>query len=240
MPNPLKIEAFCHPRFARTGNYLKSRRNVEFLMLTIDSTNDRAIHCSMSKGEETKQTIVDQALELVSTVGLDKLTIGALANATGMSKSGLFAHFKSKEQLQLRVLEEARERFVDVVVRPALKEPRGEARLRAIFERTMNEWEEALPGGCVFHAVAAELDDQPGPARDYLVEIQRAQREMLARATRMAIDTGELRADLDVDQFVFELVSITGAFHHFGRLLGDPNATRYARRAFESLLARAH
>ena len=193
----------------------------------------------MSKGEETKQAIVDEALELASTLGLDKLTIGALASATGMSKSGLFAHFKSKEQLQLQVLEEARQRFVDVVLRPAFMEPRGEARLRAIFDRIIKEWEDTLPGGCIFHAVAAELDDQPGPARDYLVEIQKAQRAMLARATRMAIETGELRADLDVDQFVFELVSISGAFRHFGRLLGDPNATQYARRAFESLLARA-
>jgi AcrR family transcriptional regulator len=194
----------------------------------------------MGKGEETKQAIVDQALELVSTVGLDKLTIGTLANATGMSKSGLFAHFKSKEQLQLQVLEQARQRYIDVVVTPALKEPRGEARLRAILERTLKEWEESLPGGCIFHAVAAELDDQPGPARDYLVEIMREQAKMIARATRMAIETGEFREDLDVDLFVFEASSISGAYHHFGRLLGDPNALKNARKAFEALLARAH
>lgn len=194
----------------------------------------------MGKGEDTKQAIVDQAVDLVSTVGLDQLTIGTLADATGMSKSGLFAHFKSKEQLQLRVLEEARQRYVDVVARPAFKQPRGEARLRAIFERTMKEWEDSLPGGCIFHAVAAELDDQPGPARDYLVSIQQEQRQMLERATRMAIETGEFRRDLDVDLFVFEASSIMGGYHHFGRLLGDPNAKKVVRRAFESLLARAH
>ena len=193
----------------------------------------------MNKGEETKQAIVDQALELVSTIGLDKLTIGALASATGLSKSGLFAHFKSKEALQLHVLQEARDRYIEVVAKPAFKRPRGLARLRGVFEHTMGEWEKALPGGCIFHAVAAELDDQPGPARDYLVEIQRAQRDMLAKTTTMAVETGELRADLDVDQFVFELSSITGAYHHFGRLLGDPNASSLARRSFESLLARA-
>jgi AcrR family transcriptional regulator len=193
----------------------------------------------MGKGEETKQAIVDEALELVSTIGLEKLTIGALASATGMSKSGLFAHFKSKEQLQLHVLEEARQRYIEVVAKPAFAQPRGEARLRAIVERTLKEWEEALPGGCIFHAVAAELDDQPGPARDYLVSIQNEQRKMLERATRMAIETGELRKDLEVDLFVFELSSIVGAYHHFGRLLGDPNAPELARRAFESLLARA-
>lgn len=194
----------------------------------------------MSKGEETRQAIVDQALDLVSTVGLDKLTIGALANATGMSKSGLFAHFKSKEQLQLQVLEEARERYVDLVVKPALKQPRGEARLRALVMRTMKDWEDDLPGGCVFHAVAAELDDQPGPARDFLVAVQQEQRQMFERSVRMAIETGEFREDLDVDLFVFQLTGISAGHHHFGRLLGDPNADKLARSAFESLLAQAH
>ena len=194
----------------------------------------------MSKGQETKRAIVDQALELVSTVGLDKLTIGALAGATGMSKSGLFAHFNSKEQLQLHVLQEAKERYIDVVVRPAFKKPRGEARIRAIFERTMNEWEEELPGGCVFHAVSAELDDQPGPARDYLVEIQRDQAQMVRRAAQLAIDEGEFRSDLDLDHFVFEMGAISAAYHHFGRLIGDPNAHKHAIQAFEGLLARAH
>lgn len=194
----------------------------------------------MGKGEETKQAIVDEALDLVSTVGLDKLTIGALANATGMSKSGLFAHFKSKEQLQLHVLEEAKQRYLDVVVRPAFKQPKGVARLRAVFEHTLKDWENDLPGGCIFHAVAAELDDQPGPARDYLVSIQQEQRRMLERSVRMAMETGELRADLDVELFVFQLGSITGGHHHFGRLLGDPNADKLARGAFESLLAQAY
>lgn len=194
----------------------------------------------MSKGEETKQTILDEALDLASTVGFEKLTIGSLASATGMSKSGLFAHFKSKEQLQIQVLEEARQRYVDTVMAPALKKPRGEARIRAIFENTLSEWEKELPGGCVFYAVSAELDDQPGPARDYLVQIQRDQRDTLKRAAQIAIEEGEFRRDLDVDQFVFELASITAAYHHFGRLMHDPNAERHAYQAFESLLERSH
>jgi len=194
----------------------------------------------MGKGEETKQAIVDEALDLVSTVGLEKLTIGALANATGMSKSGLFAHFRSKEQLQLQVLVEARQRFIDIVIAPALKKPRGEARIRAIFENSMKQWEENLPGGCIFHAVSAELDDQPGPARDYLIEIQRDYADTLRRAAEIAIEEGEFREDLDVDQFVFELRSITAAYHHFGRLLGDPAAEQRAHNMFEGLLARSH
>jgi len=194
----------------------------------------------MGKGEETRQAIVDQALELVSTVGLDKLTIGALAGATGMSKSGLFAHFNSKEQLQLQVLAEARQRFVEIVIAPALQKPRGEARLRAIFESTMKQWENELPGGCIFHAVSAELDDQPGPARDYLVETQRDYADTLRRAAEIAIEEGQFRKDLDLDQFVFELGSITAAYHHFGRLLGDLEADQRARNMFEGLLARSH
>jgi AcrR family transcriptional regulator len=194
----------------------------------------------MGKGEETKRAIVDQALQLVSTVGLEKLTIGALADATGMSKSGLFAHFRSKEQLQLQVLVGARERFIDIVIGPALKKPRGEARLRAMFENTMRQWEEELPGGCIFHAVSAELDDQPGPARDYFVEIQRDYGDTLKRAAEIAIEEGEFRKDLDLDQFVFELGSIAAAYHHFGRLLGDPDAEQRARNMFEGLLARSH
>ncbi|MGD8826672.1 MAG: TetR/AcrR family transcriptional regulator, partial [Myxococcales bacterium] len=177
--------------------------------------------------------------DLASTVGLEKLSIGSLANETGMSKSGLFAHFQSKEQLQIQVLEEARRRFVDLVIAPALKKKRGEARLRAIFDNTMRRWERSLPGGCIFYAVSAELDDQPGPARDFLVQIQRDQRDTLKRAAQIAIEEGELREDLDLDQFVFEMASITAAYHHFGRLMHEPDAERHAYQAFESLLERS-
>ena len=194
----------------------------------------------MGKGEETRRAIIDEALELASTVGLEKLTIGALAGTTGMSKSGLFAHFRSKEQLQLQVLAEARQRFIEIVIVPAMQKPRGEARLRSIFESTMKQWEEDLPGGCIFHAVSAELDDQPGPARDYLVETQRDYADTLRRAAEIAVEEGEFRKDVDLDQFVFELGSITAAYHHFGRLLGDPEAEQRARKMFEGLLARSH
>jgi len=194
----------------------------------------------MGKGEETKAAIVEEALELVSTVGLEKLTIGALASATGMSKSGLFAHFRSKEQLQLQVLEEARQRFVDIVIAPALKKPRGVARIRAMFDSTMRHWEHDLPGGCIFYAVSAELDDQPGPARDFLIAIQRDHGETVKRAAEIAVEEGEFRSDLDLDQFVFEMGSITAAYHHFGRLLGDPKAEQHALKSFDALLARSH
>ena len=168
------------------------------------------------------------------------MTIGALASATGMSKSGLFSHFRSKEQLQLQVLDQARRRFIDVVIAPALKKPRGEARLRSIFESTLKQWEEELPGGCIFHAVSAELDDQPGPARDYLIQTQRDYADTLRRAAEIAVEEGQFREGLDLDQFVFEFSSITAAYHHFGRLLGNPDAEQRARTMFEGLLARSH
>jgi hypothetical protein len=104
----------------------------------------------------------------------------------------------------------------------------------------MKQWEDDLPGGCIFHAVSAELDDQPGPARDYLVETQRDYADTLRRAAEIAIEEGQFRKDLDLDQFVFELGSITAAYHHFGRLLGDPDADHRARNMFEGLLARSH
>ena len=193
----------------------------------------------MGKGQETKRAILGEALDLASTVGLSGLTIGSLASATGMSKSGLFAHFRSKEQLQVQVLEEARRRFIEVVMVPALKQPRGVPRLVAMMKNSLGNWENDLPGGCVFYAVAAELDDQPGPARDYLIKTQTEQAESIRRMAQAAVEEGQFREELDLDQFVFEFGAISAAYHHFGRLLGDPRAEERARKAFDSLLARS-
>ena len=125
----------------------------------------------MRKGELTRQSIVEHAAGLASRIGLGGITIGALAGDLDLSKSGLFAHFRSKEALQLQVLEHAAARFTELVIRPALAAPRGEPRLRALFDR-WRRWPEAsgLPGGCLFVQAAVELDDQPGPARDQLVQ----------------------------------------------------------------------
>lgn len=194
----------------------------------------------MSKGTNTKQAIVDEALELVSVGGIGALSIGSLAKTTGMSKSGLFAHFGSKEQLQLTVIQAARERFIDMVVAPSLKEPRGEPRVRALFERSMKQWEDDLQGGCIFYALAAELDDQPGPTRDALVQTQSDFQDTIRRAVEIAIDEGHFRKDLDVDQFAFEFASMTSAFHYAGRLLRRPDAAERAHRAFDALIARSH
>jgi len=193
----------------------------------------------VGKGQETKRAIVDEALDLVSTGGLGGLSIGTLARATGMSKSGLFAHFESKEQLQLTVLQAATERFVDIVIAPALKQPRGEPRIRAMFENSMKQWENELPGGCIYYAVSAELDDQPGAARDFLIKTELDYEATTRRAAEIAVEEGHFRKDLDLDQFVFELGSITSGYHHAGRLLGKPDAEERAFKAFDALLARS-
>jgi AcrR family transcriptional regulator len=186
----------------------------------------------MGKGDATRQTILERAAGLASQVGLEGLTIGRLAEELELSKSGLFAHFRSKDALQVETL-----RFVDRVVRPALRAPRGEPRVRALFERWY-EWARTtpLPGGCIFVAAATELDDREGPARDELVRQQRDWLELIANVARTAIREGHFRGDADPDQFAFELYGIMLASHHATRLLRDPAAERRMRRAFESLL----
>ncbi|MPZ62464.1 MAG: TetR family transcriptional regulator [Propionibacteriales bacterium] len=193
----------------------------------------------MRKGELTRQAILDQATEVASRVGLGGLTIGQLAAHTEMSKSGLFAHFQSKESLQLQVLEWAHDRYVDLVVRPALSTPRGERRLRVLFDRWLVWATEILPGGCIFTSASFELDDQPGPVRDALVRYERDLLELIATVAGTAVGEGEYRADVDTEQFAYEMHGIVLAYHHASRLLADPAAAERARRAFESLVAAA-
>lgn len=192
----------------------------------------------MSKGEDTRQAILDHAADLASQVGLTGLTIGGLAEEMRLSKSGLFAHFRSKEALQIQVLEHAAARFVDVVVRPALREPRGEARLRALFERWL-AWDAAgtMSGGCLFAQAASELDDRPGAVRDRLVALQREWIGVIATSVRTGVAAGAFRPDADAEQFAQDVHGVMLAFHHAWRLLADPEADRRARRAFDVLLA---
>src|SRR6266540_2831671 len=115
----------------------------------------------MSKGRETKESILDAAVQVASRLGFTGLTIGQLAEETGMSKSGLFAHFRSKEQLQLQTLEHARTLFTDAVIRPALSVTRGEKRVRELFDRWLDWESDALQGGCIFVTGSIEYDDRP-------------------------------------------------------------------------------
>ncbi len=194
----------------------------------------------MSKGETTRAAILDRASELASEVGLEGLTIGSLADELGLSKSGLFAHFRSKEALEVQVLEHIAARFIEIVVRPALKAPRGEPRLRALFERLL-EWptRHELPGGCPLISAVSELDSRPGPARELLVRQQRDWLDTIATIVRTALAEGHFRKDVDPEQFAYELYGIEFAYHHALRLLEDPKAARRARTAFEALMERS-
>ena len=194
----------------------------------------------MSKGALTRQTILEHAVGMASKVGLSGLSIGKLADDLELSKSGLFAHFQSKEALQLQILDYAAQRFVDVVVRPSLAAPRGEPRVRAMFDN-WRHWprESALPGGCLFVAAAVELDDQPGPVRDRLVQLQKDWLDTLAAATRSAISEGHFHDGVDPEQLAHDLSGIMLMHHHSTRLLRDPKASARTRTAFEALIASA-
>ena len=190
----------------------------------------------MTKGQQTRTAILDEAVGLASRVGFNALTIGQLAESTGMSKSGLFAHFKSKEALQLETLERGRERFTDLVIRPTLAAPRGIPRVRALLEHWL-VWEtEALQGGCIFVTGSVEFDDQPGPMRDALVRNQKDWGEFIATVAGTAVSEGDFRADLDTDQFAFTLQGLMYAYHHTARLLHDPRALEHTQGALEQLI----
>lgn len=191
----------------------------------------------VDKGTQTRQAIVGTAVEVAYQVGLGGLTIGSLAERRQMSKSGLFAHFRSKEALQLAVLGHARETFTDLVVRPALSAPRGERRVRELFERWIVLGRDRVPGGCLFVKAATEFDDQPGPLRGQLVQDHRDLLDTIAQICRTAVASGEFRADLDVDQFAHDLYGVMLVYYLTLRLLDDPAAETRTRTSFESLLA---
>lgn len=193
-----------------------------------------------TKGQSTREAIIGMALVQAMEVGLDGLSLGVLAAALHLSKSGLFAHFRSKEALQLAVLEEAVERFFDGVIAPALARPRGEPRVRALFENKLAWiWARGSQEGCFFLALSQEYDDRPGPIRDALVKALRDWRSVQARAVALAVAERHFRGDVDPEQFVFELTGIDAAFIQSKTLLEDGQAAARARRAFERLLESA-
>ena len=192
-----------------------------------------------TKGERTRAAILDEALRIVSKAGLDSVTIGTLAEATGMSKSGLFAHFGSREELLLAVLAYGQDEFTAVVFKPAMDHPRGIPRLRAMFVNWLDWTESAeLPGGCPMIGGATEFDDKPGPIRDMLASGQRTWIETLKRGVRQAVEHGQLAAGTDPEQLAFEMFGIALVVHHHRRLLGYAKARSRALAALESLFER--
>jgi AcrR family transcriptional regulator len=189
------------------------------------------------KGQQTRAAILDAALGLASHVGLEGLSIGALAEVTQMSKSGVFAHFGSREELQISVVREYNAKFEEEVFYPALAEPRGLPRLRALFERWVKRVSVELDSGCIYISGAVEFDDRPGPVRDALVSMVRAWHSALERAIRLAVEEGHLKPDTDAMQLLFELHGLILALHHDARFLRLPGAMDRVQRAFEHALA---
>ncbi|HEY3494691.1 MAG TPA: TetR/AcrR family transcriptional regulator [Polyangiaceae bacterium] len=194
----------------------------------------------MSKGEETRRQILDQALAFASEVGLERVSIGALAERTNLSKSGLFAHFQSKEALELAIVEHAAGLFVQDVVSPALRAPRGEPRVRALLERWFG-WStaKAMPGGCVFVTSISNAGQLPEVVRERLAATQKDWLEALATAVRIAMKESHFRADLDAAQLAHELLCVAYGHHLLARLLGEQARAERWREATEHLLVNA-
>jgi len=190
---------------------------------------------AISKGAATRETIISRALDIVRSDGFEGISIGGIAQAANMSKSGVFAHFGSREDLQLAVLDAAAQRFTEQVFMPALRERRGLPRLKAIAERWM-KWLRSEQGGCPMVSAAIEYDDRPGPIRDRVVHYQTRLRKELARAISLAVETGELRADTDPEQLAFEIFGIELVMHHDSRLFGFDETIRRSELALDRLL----
>ncbi|TGN04236.1 TetR/AcrR family transcriptional regulator [Leptospira dzoumogneensis] len=190
--------------------------------------------------QETRSRILDKGLGVVSRSGLEGLSLGPLAELSGMSKSGLFAHFGSKEEIQISILNYTAEFSRSKVLEPALRSKEGLPRLRSLVKHWMGWSKKAgLPGGCPIAAGLFELDDSKGPVRQKLLSMESEWRALLKKFTKECVDLEELRSDLDLDQFVWELCGIYLVHHTSLRFLKDPKADYRANKAFESLLERS-
>ena len=196
----------------------------------------RSASRSLNKGQQTRAVILDAALTLASRNGLEGLSIGTLAEQTGMSKSGVFAHFGSRDELQLSVIREYHARFESEVFHPAMREARGLPRLETLFERWVRRVTVEIDSGCLYISGAVEFDDRPGPVRDALAVMVRTWQQALERAIGMAVAEGHLRADTDPSQLRFEIHGLILALHHDARFLRLPGAVDQVRRGFARLI----
>lgn len=191
----------------------------------------------MQKGQLTRTAIIEQALQSATQVGFEQLSLATLAADTNMSKSGLYAHFKSKEALQEAVLARAMERFSEIVVQPAMRQDRGVARLQTLFDGYLSWIAGAvIEGGCVFMALSQEYRNRPGVIRDRLVQAFKDWHSTIVRVVTDAVDEGDLRADTDARQFAFEMAGIGMSFQSSSRLMARADAEVMARRAFGRLV----
>jgi AcrR family transcriptional regulator len=193
---------------------------------------------ALQKGRQTKQLIIDAALGLAEQMGLESLSIGALAEVTRMSKSGVFAHFGSREELQISVIREYHQRFSNEVFFPALNAPRGLPRVRALFANWMKRVAIEIQSGCIFISGAVEFDDRPGPVRDALASSVQTWLAAMHRAVVQAKQEGHLVPDADEAQMAFEIHGLILALHYEARFLKNPGAIARAHTGFENILLR--
>lgn len=190
----------------------------------------------MRKGELTRAAILDVALDLASRDGLEGLTIGLLADKMNMSKSGVFAHFGSREDLQIEVLKLYHHHFEQEVFYPSMKEPRGLPRLESMFARWVKRVTVEIASGCIYISGAVEYDDRPGAIREELVGMVRAWQDALHRCVRQATEMGHLRPDTDPQQMVYEMYGLILALHHDARFIRRPGSVDRAQLGFDRLL----
>jgi AcrR family transcriptional regulator len=193
---------------------------------------------ALQKGQQTKQAIVDAALGLAEQIGLEGLSIGALAEVTRMSKSGVFAHFGSREELQISVIREYYQRFSNEVFFQAMNAPRGLPRVRALFANWMKRVAIEIQSGCIFISGAVEFDDRPGPVRDALASSVQTWLAALHRAVVQAKQEDHLVPDADEAQVAFEIHGLILALHYEARFLKNPGAIARAHTGFENILLR--
>lgn len=192
------------------------------------------------KSKATRISLLHHGICVLSLEGLSGVTLGRLAEAASLSKSGLFAHFRSKEQLELALLDEAARLVHRQVVEPAMDAPDGLPRLRALVERWFGWATRAgLPGGCPVAAAMFELDDREGKVREHVVALEREWRELLRSVSTSAVSLGHLRPETDIEAFIWELCGMYLSHHVSARFLRDPAADERAQQAFDTLLRRA-
>ncbi len=193
---------------------------------------------AVQKGQQTKATIVDAALGLATQIGLEGLSIGAVAEVAHMSKSGVFAHFGSREELQLSVIREYHDRFETEVFAPILTAPRGVPRLRQLFANWTQRTSAEIDSGCLYISGAAELDDRPGPVRDALARSVKTWLKAVHRTVVQAREEGHLAADTDAEQMVFEVHGLILALQYDARFLRSSKSLARTLRGFENILLR--
>jgi len=189
----------------------------------------------MEKGDQTKKKILDTGFGLASKIGLECLSIGSMAISLEMSKSGLFAHFKSKENLQLAVMEHAAHIFNKDVISPALKAPAGIPRIQKMMDKWV-EWTINLSGGCIFVAAAAEYSDRPGKVRDAIREQHDLWIDCLNRIAHSAIKVGDFKEDSDCNLFAFQMYSLILGFFLYHNSMGDKKSKQMLQSSFQHLI----